>query len=432
MARIKKDTASDSTTTYGATSSADAKAARSALVNELITFVNKGMGEKVAYTLSDENNPSNVRHFISTGVKVLDYIIANRRGGGIPCGRITTLLGDEGSGKSLIAQKVAATCQKEGGIVVYFDVENALTDTFAQHLGIDINNMVLINSELYIEKVFTIMDMLIDKVREKHPDKKILMVWDSLAATPPKEEAEAEYEKHQMALAARAFSKGLRKLNQKIASHQIAVLLINQLRVDLNITYGDNAIGPGGKAIPFYSSTILRLNKKNLQAEGSGDTKEGVSIDVRLKAVKNRIGPPHRVCEFTMHLTQGPQEEEQLLRIIKRVEFTDVLYNGKPARFAMTGGGAWNYAVVYDPEVNPTGDKDGIILQKTNFQKKSMLTDFFENPIWQEYIEDCLENALVRNYQRGEDEKPDPLSAMEVELMAMDAADMVAGMDGDD
>jgi RecA/RadA recombinase len=56
--------------------------------------VNKKMGVNVAFT-SDDENPSEVKDWISTGSRLLDGIISQGRMAGIPVGKITELAGLE-------------------------------------------------------------------------------------------------------------------------------------------------------------------------------------------------------------------------------------------------------------------------------------------------------------------------------------------------
>ena len=60
---------------------------------DLIKSLNKEHGSRVAYNLSTDESPTHVNRWISTGSEQLDYIIANRRDGGLPEGRIVEIFG---------------------------------------------------------------------------------------------------------------------------------------------------------------------------------------------------------------------------------------------------------------------------------------------------------------------------------------------------
>ena len=60
---------------------------------------------KVAFFLNDDEAPTNVDGWISTGCAMLDVAVSNRPYGGLPVGRITEITGLEQSGKSLVWKK---------------------------------------------------------------------------------------------------------------------------------------------------------------------------------------------------------------------------------------------------------------------------------------------------------------------------------------
>ena len=66
----------------------------SAAFEDIVGSLNKQLG-KVAFVLGDEDMPSEVTEYISTGSVVLDTIISNNREmGGVPIGRLFTCAGE--------------------------------------------------------------------------------------------------------------------------------------------------------------------------------------------------------------------------------------------------------------------------------------------------------------------------------------------------
>lgn len=64
--------------------------------------------QKVAFFLNDDEAPTNVDGWVSTGCAMLDVAISNRPYGGLPVGRITEITGLEQSGKSLVSAHLLA------------------------------------------------------------------------------------------------------------------------------------------------------------------------------------------------------------------------------------------------------------------------------------------------------------------------------------
>ena len=106
---------------------------------DLIKALNKENGSKVAYNLSNGDSPTHVKRWISTGSMMLDYVCSNRKGGGLPEGRIVEIFGPPSIGKSHIATQIAKSTQDAGGIVVYIDTENGTSVENLQNLGVNIS-----------------------------------------------------------------------------------------------------------------------------------------------------------------------------------------------------------------------------------------------------------------------------------------------------
>src|SRR5665213_3487694 len=151
-----------------------------------------------SYFVGEEETPTDLTDFISTGSSLLDLIISNRKHGGIACGRITELTGLEGSGKSLIAAHLMANVQKEGGVAVLIDTETALNEKFFRAVGLDMSKMVYVPTEI-LEQVFETVESIIIKIRSGTAEarkKKVIIVIDSMAGASPKKELEGDFDQN--------------------------------------------------------------------------------------------------------------------------------------------------------------------------------------------------------------------------------------------
>src|SRR5690606_12111307 len=113
---------------------------------------------------------------IPTGALALDIALGV---GGIPRGRIVEVFGPESSGKTTLCLHVVAEAQKRGGIAAVIDVEHALDPTYAERLGVDIDNL-LISQPDDAESALEIAEAL---VRSGAVD---VIVIDSVAALVPR------------------------------------------------------------------------------------------------------------------------------------------------------------------------------------------------------------------------------------------------------
>jgi RecA/RadA recombinase len=200
--------------------------------SELIKQVNKDVGMRIAFDLTKEDAPTSVKRWIPTGCEQLDYIIGNMRGGGLPEGRIVEICGKSGIGKSTLTQVIARNTQAMGGLVVYIDTENATSTQNLAKLGINLKRLVFVQ-EVCTEDIFKTIESTILKAKQLKKDIPVTVIWDSIAASAPKAELEAEYDQQSMGLQARALRKGLRKINQMLGNEKVLLILNNHITTKL-------------------------------------------------------------------------------------------------------------------------------------------------------------------------------------------------------
>ena len=212
---------------------------------DLIKSLNKEHGSRVAYNLSCDESPTHVKRWISTGSKQLDFIISNRRNGGLPEGRIVEIFGPPSIGKSHIAIQIAKSTQDQNGVVVYIDTENATSVENLGLLGVDVNKRFVYVDTHCTEEVLSIAESTIVKAKAMDKDVPVTIIWDSVAATSPKDELLGDYDKNTIGLQARVISKGMRKITGIIGNQNVLMVCLNQIRTKIGVMFGDPTTTPG-------------------------------------------------------------------------------------------------------------------------------------------------------------------------------------------
>lgn len=240
------------------------------------------------------SNSSEKKHdFISTGCEVLNEVL----GGGYVLGRMSNIIGDKSSGKTLLAIEACANFARDylDGEIHYIEAEAAFDEDYAEALGMPVDRVNFTQAVETIEDLFEFLEKTIDSLNEKP----CLVVVDSLDGLSDRAELERKIGEGSYNMAKqKLLSQLFRRLKGKLEQSRVCLLIISQIRDKIGVSFGETKTRGGGKSMDFYASHCLWLSEVGKVEKTINGIKRVIGIEIKAKCKKNKIGLPFRECQF--------------------------------------------------------------------------------------------------------------------------------------
>lgn len=317
-------------------------------------------------TKEDITTESGDKETISTGIDLVDAIL----GGGFAIGALDIIVGQPGSGKTMLAIQTLAKgqIQYEGKLLgAFLDSEEATTKIRMANLGVR-HPMITPYGDMTIEKVFKFLEgTCVFKQEKGIVDTPSAIVWDSIANTLSEKEREAEDVNQVIGYKARMLSILIPKYVAKCAQHNICFLAVNQLRDVINI--GQFAAPkdlkfmsaskdmPGGNTLKFNAFQLVEMKVKSAIAPGATEDSNKYGFEgviVKLKCVKNKLFPPNIEVEMVGSFITGFSNfwtNYNFLKLTKRLK-----------------SGAWNFLITLPEKKFRTKDAPALYDSDADFK----------------------------------------------------------------
>ena len=272
----------------------------SSKMDALLSEVNKKVKEEIIFKGLASYNYNKIP-FTSPRANYCTY-------GGVPIGKVIEFYGAEHGGKTTSALDVvgqfqalerAKTAEEKDYTerdVFYCDVENTLDSDWAQKLGVDTDRMYLLQPKS--QSAEQIFDLITDAIETGDIG---LVVLDSIAAMVSQDELEKDYDEKSFGGISGPLSRFAKKVEMLCAKYNCTFIGINQVRDDVNSTWGGYKT-PGGRAWKHICIMRVEFSKgKFIDESGAtlsnnAETPSGTLI--QFKVVKNKTCPPDRRVGF--------------------------------------------------------------------------------------------------------------------------------------
>lgn len=250
--------------------------------------------------------PTTSLEFISSGCSLLDQIL----GGGWPLRRISNVIGDASTGKTLMGIEAMANFARQfpKGKMFYREGEFAFDENYAASLGLPLDRVELWDHN---KKPFdTVEDFFEDLnaqaarcAKENVPG---FYALDSLDSLSDRAEMKREIDKGSYgASKAKQLSEIFRRLVRPVGLANMHLMIISQVRDNIGVMFGDKFTVSGGRALKFYASQRVMLSQIKPIKKTVKSVERAVGIRIRAKAIKNKIGVAQRECEFVIRFGYG-------------------------------------------------------------------------------------------------------------------------------
>jgi recombination protein RecA len=259
----------------------------------------KSFVDKVTEEFGDEvlTATSTIRHIIPTSSLAVNVSTGI---GGIPKGRFTHIYGPDSAGKTTLGLDISKHALKNGGKVLYLDVEQTLDEglveiILGEHKTED--NWV-VTMPRSAEDAFVIVERAI---ASKEFD---VIIFDSVGALAPEKEIADDFGDAHYALVARLLTTFFKRNAFDVRVNDIAFVFLNQVRAKIGSFIKTFEL-PGGYALKHYSSLAISLFPGEKMKVKKDDPKTAFGRFVNFSFSKNKVGVPHRSGVFPIVWGEG-------------------------------------------------------------------------------------------------------------------------------
>ncbi len=255
---------------------------------------------------------------IKTGCKLLDMVTGGAKNvHGFPVGRFINIVGDKSAGKTFLSNEIIASAFHEYGKAfkwVYDDCESGYSFDTQEMYGFDImpKDPDKVVQSTTVEEAFCNISNFAKTIKKDQFGIYVLDSLDGLTSAEQDEQANArlkafdqgkDYDKgsYNMGKPKYLSREFFPQLCNIVQSKNILIIIISQVRENIDMFSFEKFTRSGGKALDFYAHMVLWLAtaKKIVKKE------RAVGVVVKAKVTKGKVPRPYRECFFSFLYDYG-------------------------------------------------------------------------------------------------------------------------------
>jgi recombination protein RecA len=227
-----------------------------------------------------------VEQWIPTALPGLDAVLG-REAAGVPCGRLVEIYGAEAHGKSSLSYYLLGQTLRAEGYAFLIDTEGTFDEKWGKAMGVSNERLVVfpLTKDSCVEGYFDLIEDVVSDVRKRDKRAPVVFVLDTLVCTPTAEQLRAKSYRDTRRLMglSRAMSEHLPSLCNFLSRTRTTLVLVNQIRDNVGVMWGEKYTTPGGHAIKHLCSVRAAV-KRVSKLDGGAIASEIVNI-------KNKVAP---------------------------------------------------------------------------------------------------------------------------------------------
>lgn len=246
------------------------------------------------------------RYWYSFGNYVLNKIMSGSFYKGVPQGRITSIAGSSGAGKSFIAANLVKSAQDAGAICLVVDSENALDDEFMGKIGVDVNGGYFYAAVTTIPQVTKVISSFLKGYKAEHgtaedaPQAFILIdSLDMLLTETELDHYDKGNQKGDQGQRNKQLKQMLRTFVQDVKPLNVTLVFTSQVYKNQDVTNGEG-LWIVSDAVKYSASQIIMVSKLKLKEDS-----EVVGIRMKCEGYKTRFTKPFQTVTVEVPYDRG-------------------------------------------------------------------------------------------------------------------------------